>query len=72
MQLYYLETIKIVLIQENKQVHVNKYGTVRILTTMYWYWLHCWLGKTRRQRKRSLYLTLLIYFDGVYCSDMFY
>jgi len=35
LQLYYLETIKIFHIQLNKQVHINKYGTVRILTTMY-------------------------------------
>ena len=41
MQLYYLETIKIFLTQVYKQVHVNKYGTVRTLTTMYWYLLHC-------------------------------
>jgi len=41
MQLYYSATIKIFLIQVNKQVHVNKYGTVRILTTMNWYLLHC-------------------------------
>jgi hypothetical protein len=35
MQLYYLETIKKVLIRVNKQVHDEKYGTSRILTTTY-------------------------------------
>lgn len=36
MQLYYLETIKKVLILVNKQVHDDKYGTFRILTTTYY------------------------------------